>query len=95
MEIIDALEELYEACKKDAPLKERLLETQNGDNSIISFCKIAGEAGITISALDLIYAGEEAYAAMRRSTNGGGENAPLLDGEDDYYELFLARLRAM
>ena len=34
----------------------------------------------------------EAYAAMRRSTNGGGENSPLLSGEDDYYEMFFASL---
>ena len=41
---------------------------------------------------DLIQEGEEAYAAMRRSTNGGGENSPLLSGEDDYYEMFFASL---
>ena len=32
---------------------------------------------------------------MRRSTNGGGENSPLLVGEDDYYELFLEELAGM
>ena len=42
--------------------------------------------------MELILAGEEAYAAMRRSTNGGGENAPLLKGEDDLYEMFLIEL---
>ena len=40
-------------------------------------------------------AGEEAYAGMRRATNGGGENSPLLTGEDDYYELFLEELEGM
>ena len=25
---------------------------------------------------------------MKRSTNGGGENSPKLEGEDDFYELF-------
>jgi hypothetical protein len=30
---------------------------------------------------------------MRRSTNGGGENSPMLEGEDDYYELFLSDLQ--
>ena len=39
--------------------------------------------------------GEESYAAMRRSTNGGGENSPLLAWEDDYYELFMAELEAV
>lgn len=29
---------------------------------------------------------------MRRSTNGGGENSPLLQGEDDLYEMFLVEL---
>jgi hypothetical protein len=43
--------------------------------------------------MDLISAGEDYYAAMRRSTNGGGENSPMLEGEDDYYELFLSDLR--
>ena len=41
---------------------------------------------------DLIAAGEEFYASMRRSTNGGGENSPKLEGEDDFYELFFATL---
>ena len=31
-------------------------------------------------------------AAMKRSTNGGGENSPMLEGEDDFYELFFAGL---
>ena len=44
-------------------------------------------------ALLEISAGEDYYAAMRRSTNGGGENSPMLEGEDDYYELFLSDLR--
>ena len=32
------------------------------------------------------------YAAMKRSTNGGGENSPVLEGQDDYYELFMMEL---
>ena len=39
--------------------------------------------------MDLISAGEEFYAAMRRSTNGGGENSPMLEGEDDSMNCFL------
>ena len=45
-----------------------------------------------IYEMDLITAGEEFYATMRRSTNGGGENSPKLAGEDDFYELFFASL---
>ena len=42
--------------------------------------------------MELVTAGEEFYAEMKRSTNGGGENSPKLDGEDDFYEMFLASM---
>ena len=56
------------------------------------------EAQAKVSSLyemDLLSAGEDYYAAMRRSTNGGGENSPLLTGEDDYYELFMEQLAGL
>ena len=40
--------------------------------------------------MELVDAGEHLYAQMKRSTNGGGENSPVLEGEDDFYELFFA-----
>ena len=46
-----------------------------------------------IYEMDIICAGEEFHAAMKRSTNGGGENSPMLAGEDDFYELFMANLK--
>lgn len=42
--------------------------------------------------MNAIEALDEFYAAMKRSTNGGGENSPVLTGEDDPYELFFAGL---
>ena len=42
--------------------------------------------------MDVIQAGDEFYATMKRSTNGGGENSPKLEGEDDLYEMFFASL---
>ena len=39
--------------------------------------------------MDVVQAGDEFYATMKRSTNGGGENSPVLEGEDDLYEMFL------
>ena len=53
---------------------------------------VCRELGYEIYEMDLITAGEEFYATMRRSTNGGGENSPKLEGEDDFYELFFASL---
>jgi len=43
--------------------------------------------------MDIITVGEDFYATMRRSTNGGGENSPKLEGEDDFYELFMAGIK--
>ena len=92
MELQEALDLLRKKALADAGLKEQLLATQASSDPVANFCKIATDQGCPIGIMDLICAGEEAYAAMRRSTNGGGENSPLLDGEDDYYELFMASL---
>ena len=50
------------------------------------------ELGYEIYEMELVCAGEEFHAAMKRSTNGGGENSPMIAGEDDFYELFMANL---
>ena len=57
-----------------------------------AFCGKCRELGYEIYEMDLIDAGEEFYAAIKRSTNGGGENSPVLKGEDDFYEMFFAEL---
>ena len=57
-----------------------------------AFCKVCRELGYEIYEMYLVMAGEEFYATMKRSTNGGGENSPVLSGEDDFYELFFAAL---
>ena len=56
------------------------------------FCQICRSMGYEIYEMELICAGEEFHAAMKRSTNGGGENSPKIDGEDDFFELFLSSL---
>ena len=43
--------------------------------------------------MDVVEAGEEMYAAIKRSTNGGGENSPMLEGQDDLYRMFLDEIR--
>ena len=92
MSVQDELDKLGVLAREDEDLKKNLLNTRNMKNPVSEFCKVATTAGCEISAMELIMAGEEAYAAMRRSTNGGGENAPLLKGEDDLYEMFLIEL---
>ena len=82
MNVADTLEALRNKAMRDPALKKALIETRNHPNSLREFCRISTEAGLPIYDMDIIEYGEFAYAAMRRSTNGGGENSPLLDGED-------------
>ena len=92
METVELLDELARRARRDEELSERLLATRKGEKPVDEFCRICQELGYGIYPMDLISAGEDFYAAMRRSTNGGGENSPMLEGEDDFYELFLASL---
>ena len=93
MNVIDILDELSRKAQNDEELKDRLLATKESANSVSEFCSIARELGYELYDMDLIDAGEEFHAAMKRSTNGGGENSPKLVGQDDYYEMFIAELK--
>ena len=73
-------------------MKERFLKTRTEENPLGAFCKLCQSLGYPVYEMDLLSAGEDFYAAMCRSTNGGGENSPVLEGEDDFYELFFASL---
>ncbi len=92
MELTLCLEELQRKAKQDPLLKKRFLETRKAADPVTAFCNLCQELGYPVYAMDLIGAGEEFYAAIRRSTNGGGENSPALLGEDDFYEQFFVDL---
>ena len=92
METVEILDQMEQRARADEALRARLLATKNAKDPMREFCKIAGELGYELYVMDLVAAGEEFYAAMLRSTNGGGENSPKLEGEDDFYELFLTGL---
>ena len=91
--IEEKLDELQNRAHREECIRKALLETQKEKNPVDAFCRKCQELGYPIYVMDLIHAGEEFYGNMRRSTNGGGENSPKLDGEDDFYELFMASLR--
>ena len=93
MEIAVMLDELLQKAKKDEKLKQTLLATRQEKNPLSAFCRVCQELGYPVYEMALIEVGEEFYASMRRSTNGGGENSPMLEGEDDFYELFFASLK--
>jgi len=95
MEVYEALTMLRNKACQDLKLRKDLLDTKDSRTPLSDFCRLSRQAGIELYEMDLLSAGEDYYAAMRRSTNGGGENSPLLVGEDDYYELFLEELAGM
>ena len=92
MVVAEMLDELKGKALRDEKLKKELLDTRKEKNPMTAFCKKCQSLGYPVYEMDLIEAGEELYATMRRSTNGGGENSPMLEGEDEFYELFFAGL---
>lgn len=92
MNTVELLDALQNKAKRDPQIREALLATREEKNPVDAFCRKCQELGYPIYVMDLIQAGEEFYGNMRRSTNGGGENSPMLEGEDDFYELFMASL---
>lgn len=91
----ESLQGLKRLAMQNESVRTALLATRKAPSPAAEFCRLSVQYGYPVYEMDLVMAGEEYYAAMRRSTNGGGENSPLLDGEDDYYELFLSELEAL
>ena len=79
MDITEMLDELKSKARRDEKLRAELLETRKDTQPLSAFCRKCRELGYEIYDMDLI-------------TNGGGENSPMLEGEDDFYELFFAGL---
>lgn len=90
--IMDMLDELQGRALKEPDVREKLLATRNEGDPLSAFCRTCRELGYEIYEMELVCAGEEFHAAMKRSTNGGGENSPMIAGEDDFYELFMANI---
>lgn len=92
MNAVEALDELQKKARHDEILKAKFFATKTAEDPLGAFCEVCREAGYDLYPMDVVQAGDEFYAAMKRSTNGGGENSPVLTGEDDPYELFFAGL---
>ncbi len=92
MELSELLDELEKKALDSPEIMKKLLDTRKDANPMTAFCALCREMGMDIYEMDLIEAGESFYAAIKRSTNGGGENSPVLKGEDDFYEMFFADL---
>ena len=91
-DVVGMLDELQNKALKNNELKQAFLLTRKSEDPLATFCQVCRDAGYDIYEMELICAGEEFHAAMKRSTNGGGENSPMLACGDDFYELFLLAL---
>lgn len=81
------LTQLTERAKKDEKLRRELLATRNAPDKVKAFCDKCTELGYRhITVYELLTAGEAFCAAMLRSVNGGGVEAP--DNWNDFYEMF-------
>lgn len=95
MNIAEILEQLKKMAEKDSAVRQQLLATENSSTPLGDFCALSTRLGYPLYEMDVLTYGEEMYGNMKRSTNGGGENSPKLEGQDDFYAMFLAELRAM
>lgn len=94
MDVVTMLDELQNKALREPEIRDQFLQTQKAQEPLTAFCQVCQKLGYELYEMDLICAGEEFHAAMKRSTNGGGENSPMLAGEDDFYELFMASINA-
>lgn len=93
MTVTEKLDKLLDMAKTDKTLQAQLLKTKDSDNPLADFCKIVTDKGLPLTVMDIVNQGEEFYAEIKRSTNGGGENSPDLDFQNDEYSIFMMRLQ--
>ncbi len=83
--------ELQRRAEYDEKLRKELLETRKAKEPVKAFCDKCAELGYDkITPYALATEGEAFCAAMLRSVNGGGVEAP--DGWDDFYEMFFSAI---
>lgn len=92
MNTLELLDELQKKAMADEEIRRELLLTREQKDPLRAFCQKARALGYELYEMELVDAGENFYAEMKRSTNGGGENSPVLEGADDFYELFFASI---
>ncbi len=92
MSVESKLAELQKKALEEPEIREALWKTREEEEPLEAFCRYARELGYEIYPGELLAAGEEFCAAMLRSVNGGGVEAPD-DGWADAYDQFFAALQ--
>ena len=92
MDVLSILSNLKDKAAADPAFRAELTGAADTENPRKAFCRTARANGFDLYEMDLIEAGNDFYAAMKRSQNGGGENSPVLENPSDYFESFLQEL---
>ncbi len=95
MQLEILFDKITDKARSDEVFRRELIEAYESDSPLRSFCKVCNEAGIKIYPMDIADADESFYAAMRRSTNGGGENSPHLTWQEDIFESLIGEIRRL
>jgi len=94
MDINFELTQLKDRARRDEKLRCELLATKDAPDPVKAFCDKCQSLGYkSITVYELLTAGDFFLAAMLRSVNGGGQDAP--DNWDDFYEMFFDELKRM
>ena len=91
MNTFSKLERLTALAKANEPLRQKLLATQETAEPLLTFCALAQQAGIELSAGELFAIGQEYSDNQCKSTNGG--NPSPYDAFDDAYENFIESIK--
>jgi hypothetical protein len=86
----ESLEKLLKLALENSALKTELLATQNSDDPLDSFCKIATENGCPITVGEIFTLNQTLCDDLLKSTNGGA-TYPIEDWADAY-EMFMSAL---
>lgn len=70
MNAVEALDELQRKARHDDKLREQFIKTRDAEDPLGGFCSVCRETGYELYPMDIVQAGDEFYAAMKRSTNG-------------------------
>lgn len=93
---LEYLDEVRQQALHDDSFRKRILETLRTDKPVASFCSLCNEElGLSLETMDLVGAGEAWYTEMIRGRNGGGENSPLIFGEEDPYTMLILELQEL
>ncbi len=95
MQLYNLFDEIKNKASSDKSFKKSLLSAYESQRPIINFCKECNSVGIEIYPMDIADADQSEYAAMRRSTNGGGENSPHLGWEGNIFDAFIEEIRGI